>query len=160
MTASSKTMSAAATFSWICFGLVAPTIAEAIFGFFRIHAIASWPKVMESSSAIGFRFWTAFNTSSCIHLATIWEPDGSVALDPAGTGCPGRYLPVSTPWAIGDQTICEMPFAWEVGITSGSMTLQSIEYWGWFETMRSKFISLAISTAAWICSAFHSETPI
>ena len=33
-------------------------------------------------------------------------PDfSSVARDPAGGGCPGRYLPLRTPWAIGDQTI-------------------------------------------------------
>ena len=29
----------------------------------------------------------------------------------AGGGASGRYLPVRTPWASGDQTICEMPFA-------------------------------------------------
>lgn len=41
----------------------------------------------------------------------------SVAREPSGTGWPGRYLPVSTPCAIGDQTICDMPSSSLVGMT-------------------------------------------
>jgi hypothetical protein len=51
-----------------------------------------------------------------------------------GGGAPGRYLPVSTPWASGDQTICEMPFAAQSGITSSSGSRHSSEYCGWLET--------------------------
>ena len=60
-------------------------------------------------------------------------PFSSVAREPAGGGWPGRYLPVSTPCAIGDQTICEMPSSSQVGTTSASMTRHSIEYCGWLE---------------------------
>ena len=79
--------------------------------------------------------------------------------EPAGGGCPGRYLPVSTPWAIGDHTICPSPNSREVGTTSGSMTRQSIEYCGWLET-RGTRNSRASSAAARISSARHSETPM
>ena len=41
-----------------------------------------------------------------------------VAREPSGGGSPGRYFPVSAPCASGDQTICEMPFAAQSGITS------------------------------------------
>ena len=38
--------------------------------------------------------------------------------DPSGGGEPGSYLPVRTPCASGDQTICEIPFAALTGITA------------------------------------------
>src|ERR1700728_3707849 len=47
-----------------------------------------------------------------------------------GSGCPGLYLPVSTPCASGDQTICEMPLAEHSGNTSASGACHSMEYWG------------------------------
>ena len=87
-------------------------------------------------------------------------PDfSSVAREPSGGGWPGRYLPVSTPCAIGDQTIWPMPSSSQVGTTSASMTRHSIEYCGWFET---SWIcsSWASSCAARISDAFHSETPM
>ena len=87
-------------------------------------------------------------------------PDfSSVAREPAGGGCPGRYLPDSTPCAIGDHTICPTPSSSEVGTTSASMTRHSIEYCGWFDTswiLRSR----ASSWAARISVAFHSDTPM
>ena len=57
-------------------------------------------------------------------------PFSSVAREPAGGAWPGLYLPVSTPWAIGDQTIWETPSSRQVGTTSSSMTRQSMEYCG------------------------------
>jgi hypothetical protein len=38
----------------------------------------------------------------------------------SGGTCPAWYLPVSSPWASGDQTICEMPWAAARGKTSAS----------------------------------------
>jgi hypothetical protein len=87
------------------------------------------------------------------------EPDGSVAREPGGGALPGRYLPVSTPWAIGENTICPMPSFSHSGITSDSMTRQIMLYCGWLDTMRSKPISSAIRSAAAISSARHSDTP-
>ena len=78
---------------------------------------------------------------------------------PAGSSAPLVYLPVSTPCATGDQTICEMPSSFEVGTTSSSMTRQSSEYSGWFETSWI-FSSRARACASRSCSAFHSETPM
>ena len=66
------------------------------------------------------------------------EPCSSVARDPAGGAAPGRYLPVSTPWAIGDQTIWPMPSCWLSGMTSDSITRQIMLYCGWLETIRSR----------------------
>ena len=74
----------------------------------------------------------------------------------AGGGSPGAYLPVSTPCASGDQTICEMPFAAQSGITSRSGPRQSIEYCGWLET---NFSTPGRSSASWIFSAGHSLKP-
>ena len=52
-----------------------------------------------------------------------------------------------------------MPSFSHSGITSDSMTRQSMLYSGWFETIRSNPISPAIRSAAAISSARHSETP-
>ncbi len=86
-------------------------------------------------------------------------PFSSVAREPSGGCWPGRYLPLSTPWAIGDQTIWETPSSRLVGTTSSSMTRQSIEYCGWLE-MSWKPISRLSCTPARICSAVHSLTPM
>jgi hypothetical protein len=80
-----------------------------------------------------------------------------VARVPSGGGAPGAYFPVSTPCASGDQTIWDMPLAAQTGITSSSGSRQSSEYWGWLET---NFSTPAISSAAWILSAGHSEKPM
>jgi hypothetical protein len=66
-------------------------------------------------------------------------------------------LPASTPWAIGDQTICEMPFSAHSGKTSSSGPRQSMWYCGWLET---SFSVPATSRPAWICSGDHSLKPI
>ena len=55
------------------------------------------------------------------------------------------------PWASGDHTIWPTPSFWHSGTTSASMTRQIREYWGWFETMRSKPISSARRNASSIC---------
>ena len=51
-------------------------------------------------------------------------------LDPAGGGASGLYLPVSTPWASGDQTIWPMPSSAQHGKISSCGKGQSIEYCG------------------------------
>ena len=86
-------------------------------------------------------------------------PFSSVARDPAGSSSPGLYLPVRTPWAMGDQTIWPSPSSSLVGTTSASMTRQSMEYCGWLETS-GMWSSRASSWAARISSARHSETPM
>ena len=86
-------------------------------------------------------------------------PFSSVAREPAGGACPGRYLPESTPWAIGDQTICETPSSRHVGTTSSSMTRQSMEYCGCDEISWMPR-SCASSCPARIWSAVHSLTPM
>jgi len=88
------------------------------------------------------------------------DPLGSVAREPDGGASPGWYLPVSTPCAIGDQTICPIPSFSHSGTTSDSMTRQIMLYCGWLETMRSSPASAAIRSAAAISSARHSETPM
>ena len=86
-------------------------------------------------------------------------PFSSVAREPSGSGWPGTYLPVSTPWAIGLQTICETPSSSQVGTTSSSMTRQSMEYCGWLEISWTPSSRLS-STPARIWSAVHSLTPM
>jgi hypothetical protein len=85
-------------------------------------------------------------------------PLSSVAREPSGGACPGTYLPVSTPWAIGDQTTWEMPSSFDAGTTSPSMTRQSMEYCGWLEISCTPR-SLARADASRIWSAVHSLTP-
>ena len=116
--------------------------------------------VSPQSSATGLRSWTAERTSSCIQREIMSEPPlVSVAREPSGGGWPGRYFPLSTPWAIGLHTICETPSSAEVGTTSPSMTRQSMEYWGWLE-ISWKPSSFDSSTPARIWSAVHSLTPM
>ena len=83
---------------------------------------------------MGLSRCTAVSTSSSMKRLMKSAPlFSSVAREPAGSGWPGRYLPLSTPCAIGDQTICEMPSSSDAGTTLPSMTRHSIEYCGWFE---------------------------
>jgi hypothetical protein len=86
-------------------------------------------------------------------------PFSSVARESFGGGSPGRYLPVSTPWATGDQQIWDTPSSVDVGTTHSSMTRYSIEYCGWFETSW-KPRSFARAWPARICAASHSLTPM
>ena len=72
-------------------------------------------------------------------------PLSSAARDPSGGCSPGRYFPVNTPCAIGDQTTWEMPSSWQTGTISASITRQSIEYCGWLE------ISWKPSSVASLC---------
>ena len=60
---------------------------------------------------------------------------------------------------MGDQTTCPMPSFSDSGTTSASMTRQSMLYCGWLDTIRSKPILSAISSACAISDARHSETP-
>ena len=77
--------------------------------------------------------------------------------EPAGGACPGRYLPVSTPSASGDQTTCEMPLAAQSGKISSSGARQSSEYCGWEET-KLAFVAASIPASIW--SGSHSLNPI
>ena len=86
-------------------------------------------------------------------------PFSSVAREPSGSGWPGAYLPVSTPCAIGDQTIWPMPSSLLVGTTSDSITRQSMEYCGWLEISETPR-SVARACASRIWSAVHSLTPM
>ena len=55
-------------------------------------------------------------------------------MSPRVAARPGLYLPVSTPCASGDQTICEMPCSSQNGISSASGARQIMLYCGWEET--------------------------
>ncbi len=74
-----------------------------------------------------------------------------------GGGAPGRYLPVSTPCASGDQTIWEICSRSHSGITSASGARQIIEYCGWLETQRS---TPGSASDASIFSTGHSLKPM
>jgi hypothetical protein len=82
----------------------------------------------------------------------------SLAARESGGGCsPGLYLPVSTPCASGDHTICEMPCFLQKRMSSASGARQSMLYCGCDDThLRVP----GTSRPAWICSTVHSEKPI
>ena len=54
---------------------------------------------------------------------------------PSSQPSPGRYFPLSTPCASGDQTIWETPSSREAGMTSRSGSRWSSEYSGCEETI-------------------------
>ena len=83
-----------------------------------------------------------------------------VARVSAGGGEPGRYLPVRTPSASGDQTIWEISFSRQSGITSPSGARQSSEYSGCDETNFSKPRSRVSSSERWISSGVNSLKPM
>ena len=84
---------------------------------------------------------------------------GSVARLPCGAATPGRYLPVSTPWAMRRPHDLPHPQLLTGGNDLASITRHSIEYCGWLDTSW-KPSSLASVTPARSCSAVHSETPM
>ena len=100
----------AAAFSWTCSGRLAPMIAEATLSIRRTQASASWAIVRPASSAIGRRPSTASSTLSRIRPPMKPFMLSLAARESCGGAWPGWYLPVSTPWASGDHTICEIPF--------------------------------------------------
>ena len=63
---------------------------------------------------------------------------------------------MSTPWASGDQTICEIPCSLQNGISSASGARQIMLYCGCEET---HFRAPGTSIPAWICSTVHSLKP-
>src|SRR5205085_12572016 len=88
----------------------------------------------------------------------IAQPMASLAARESEGGCsPGLYLPVSTPCASGDQTICEIPCSAQKGISSASGARQIMLYCGCEET---HFLAPGTSSPAWICSTVHSLKPI
>ena len=151
---------AAATFFSICSGRDAPMMAEATFLFCSTQAMLSWAMVSPASSAMGLSCCTPVRTSLDIQRSIIFEPPlESVARLPSGAGLPGWYFPLSTPCAIGDQTIWERPSSSDVGMTSASMTRHSMEYCGWLE-ISWKPSSLARACPSRIWPAVHSLTPM
>src|SRR5665213_1049552 len=147
----------AAAFSSSWAGRLTPTIAEATFGSRSTQARANWESVQPASRAIGFRFWTASSTGWVSQVCIITPMVSLVARESAGDAAPGGYLPESTPWASGDQTICETPLAAQSGMTFSSGRRHSREYCGWLETKRS---TPGVAKAASIWAGDHSEKPI
>src|ERR1700733_4255518 len=82
--------------------------------------------------------------------------DGSAARLSVGAGARGSYLPVSTPCASGDQTICEIPDFEQSASSAFSGSRCSREYCGWLET---NFSTPAILSEASTRSTGHSEKP-
>src|SRR5512133_972139 len=141
----------AAALSSTCSGRDAPMIALATLSFWSTHATANWAIESPASLASGSSCWTRSKTSSLNHRLIMFAPPfSSVAREPDGGCSPGRYFPVSTPWAIGEKTICDMPSETETGTTSLSITRHSMEYCGWLEIMW-KPSSSARSWPSWIC---------
>ncbi len=152
-------MSIACTLRVTCSALDAPTIAEATLGLRSTQARARSAVERPASSASAETFATAVRTSSLIHREIMFlPPASSVARLPSGGASPGRYFPVSTPWASGDQTIWLMPSSSHVGTTSASMTRHNSEYCGWLDTSGT-LSSSASAAAERIWSAVHSDTP-
>src|ERR1041385_3263061 len=120
-----------------CSGRLAPTEAEATFGSLKTQASANWLMERSAARASGRSFCTASRTGFAIQPEMAWLMAADVARVPAGAGTFGWYLPESTPCASGDQTICEMPFFAQSGITFASGRRQSSEYCGWLDTKRS-----------------------
>ena len=115
----------------------APTIAQASSGRRRTHASAISVRLIPSCSAIGRSRSTAARVSSFSTRPMKTFIASLAARESLGGVSPRRYLPVSTPWASGDQTICEIPLASHSGNTSASGACHSIEYCGCEETNRS-----------------------
>ena len=79
------------------------------------------------------------------------------ARESLGGGSPGRYLPVSTPWASGDHTIWEICSRSHSSIRPRSGARHSIEYCGWLET---HLAAPGIASEASIFSSGHSLKPM
>ena len=95
---------------------------------------ASWVSVIAASSAIGF---SSGHGRERVVVERLLDEPVHLRVRRARVVrhlLPGRYLPVSTPWASGDDTICVMPFASDTGITSASGLRDSAEYCGVEET--------------------------
>ena len=90
-------------------------------------------------------------------LAEIEVMEASAARLLAGMGEFGRYFPLSTPCASGDQTTCEIPALADKASKPFSGSRCNREYCGWLETKRTTFLSCS---AASIRSSGHSEKPI
>ena len=69
-------------------------------------------------------------------------------------------MPVSTPWASGENTIWPMPRPSHNGKTLPSGRRHNIEYIGWLDANRSTPPDEARSAAAWIWAGVHSLNPM
>src|SRR5580692_7280397 len=116
----SMTSPEAAVFSSTCSGLLAPTMAEATSGSRSTQASENCDRVQPASAATGLSFCTASSTcglsQDCMNCPMVSLP----ARESVGALAPGRYLPDNTPWASGDQTICEIFFVVQRGMTAFS----------------------------------------
>src|SRR5260370_27092121 len=100
----------AAALSLTCSGRDAPTIAEVTFGCRRTHASANWARVRFALAASCPTSCTASRIAGANQSGFRNAPiEGSAARLSVGTGEFGKYLPVRTPCASGDQTTCEIP---------------------------------------------------
>ena len=118
-----------------CSGREAPMIAEASSSRRRTQASASWAIVRPA--LVGDRPQPLHRLEHLVVACSGPSPSPSRSLaarESAGGASPGLYLPVSTPWASGDQTICEIPCSAQSGKTSASGARQIMLYCGWEET--------------------------
>src|SRR5437773_10326003 len=100
----------AAALSFTCSGRDAPTIAEVTFGCLRTHASANWATVSFALAASCPTSCTASRVAGANQFGFRNAPiEGLAARLFAGTGEFGKYFPVRTPCASGDQTTCEIP---------------------------------------------------
>ena len=115
--------------------------------------------VRPASSATTRSRSTASRTSSVRKRPTKDPILRDAARLSGGGAWPLAYLPVSTPWARGDQTTWPTPSRAHSGSTSASMRRRRIEYSGWLDTSRSSPRSSARARASPIWPAVHSLTP-
>src|SRR5437879_8456837 len=100
----------AVALSFTCSGRDAPTIAEVTFGCLRTHASANWARVRFALPASCLTFCTASRVAGVNQAGSRNAPiEGSAARLFAGTGEFGKYFPVRTPCASGDQTNWVIP---------------------------------------------------
>src|SRR3981081_3206300 len=152
-------------------------MAEATLGWCSTQASANCDNVQPACWASGFSFctaprmagvsqdWMGWPIGSRLGPGVAGVGQGGWACpvvrwrgrEPVGRAAPGTYWPDSTPCASGDQTIWEIPFAAQRGMTASSGLRQSSEYCGWLETKRSL---PATANAASICCGDHSLKPM
>src|ERR1700716_3313486 len=132
-------------------------MAEATLGWCSTQASANCDNVQPACWASGFSFCTAPRMAGVSQDWMGWPIVSWLAREPGGRAAPGTYLPDSTPCASGDQTICEIPFVAQRGMTASSGLRQSSEYCGWLDTKRS---DPATANALSICCGDHSLKPM
>src|SRR5579859_128274 len=105
-------------------------MAEATLGSRSTQASENCDSEQPASSARGLSFCTASRIEGSSQVFMAFPMESLAPRLSPGRAAPGRYLPDRTPWASGDQTICETPLAAEIGITFFSGRRHSSEYCG------------------------------